>query len=838
MTPDRWKQLQEIFEEALDVPDSERRALVRERCKGDAGLEQEVMQLVVANQTTNNFLEKPAANLLGHLGGQSTPSSFTPGSLIANRFEILRFLNRGGMGEVYEAWDLELKERVALKAIRPEIALSEDVLERFKREVKQARAISHPNVCRVHELFSHEPNPTTKIWFLSMEFLEGVTLSDYIHHHGAMDTASAFDLVKQMVLGLTAAHALGVIHRDFKTSNVMLVGSGLTGKRAVVTDFGLALNVFGPRGTLREPGGQGTPDFMAPEQRETGEVTFLADQYALGVVICELLTGSRPVRTGRGSDGSGSSVKLPDGIRDPRWKRVIHRCLKTRPEDRFKKIDEVLTALAPRQRPQQVWVWAAAMVLLVLAGLWWYSTRARATGASLAVLPLQNHTGDPTLDYLGAGISEALTNDLSQMPGLQVTAESVAGRYRGNDVDPRTAGRNLRVKSVVDGSIAKTNETFRVPIELIDVNTGSQVWGQTYEGSLSQIADLQHEISTDVAYRLKIKLDVDTQARLKRQYSTNSSTYDAYLKGRFHLGQRTPEALQEAIGDFQRALDHDSQYAPAYAGLADCYSLSAYYRLQEAIPLLTKAMAAAQHALEIDSTLGEAYTSRAMARTFLKFEWEGAEEDYKRAIELNPKYLPAHTWYALLLLIPQGRRAEAAAQLAYTQASDPDSLVTIASLATMDHFSGKYDQSISLVLPTVHMSPPFEPTLQILAADYLAKNMNNEVIDLLETDSLPEEVVRQRAIPLGIAYARTGQKAKAAAKLKIAETAIQEGYSLPYFTAALYTALNDHQKALDMLELAYQKRDSDLVFLNVDPLIAPLRSEPRFQRLLKLMNLQ
>ena len=424
------------------------------------------------------------------------------------------------------------------------------------------------------------------------------------------------------------------------------------------------------------------------------------------------------------------------------------------------------------------------------------------------------------------------------MPGLQVTAESVAGRYRGNDVDPRTAGRNLRVKSVVDGSIAKTNETFRVPIELIDVNTGSQVWGQTYEGSLSQIADLQHEISTDVAYRLKIKLDVDTQARLKRQYSTNSSTYDAYLKGRFHLGQRTPEALQEAIGDFQRALDHDSQYAPAYAGLADCYSLSAYYRLQEAIPLLTKAMAAAQHALEIDSTLGEAYTSRAMARTFLKFEWEGAEEDYKRAIELNPKYLPAHTWYALLLLIPQGRRAEAAAQLAYTQASDPDSLVTIASLATMDHFSGKYDQSISLVLPTVHMSPPFEPTLQILAADYLAKNMNNEVIDLLETDSLPEEVVRQRAIPLGIAYARTGQKAKAAAKLKIAETAIQEGYSLPYFTAALYTALNDHQKALDMLELAYQKRDSDLVFLNVDPLIAPLRSEPRFQRLLKLMNLQ
>jgi len=829
--------MQEIFEEALDVPDSERQALVRNRCEGQAGLEQEVMELLAANKTANSFLEVPAANLLGLVGGKNTSSSFTAGSLIGNRFEILRFLNRGGMGEVYEAWDLELKERVALKSIRPEIALSADVLERFKREVKQARAISHPNVCRVHELFSHEPDPTTKIWFLSMEFLEGVTLSDYIHHHGAMDTASAFDLVKQMVLGLSAAHALGVIHRDFKTSNVMLVGSGLVGKRAVVTDFGLALNVFGPRGTLREPGGQGTPDFMAPEQRETGEVTFLADQYALGVVICEILTGSRPVRTGGGSDGSGSSVKLPDGIRDLRWKRVIHRCLQKRPEDRFKKIDEVLAALAPRKRPREIWVWITAMVLLALAGFW-YSTRSGRINVSLAVLPLQNLTGDPTLDYLGTGISESLTNDLSQMPGLQVTAESVAVRYRGKDVDPRTAGQSLRVKSVVDGSIAKTNERFRVPIELIDVKTGSQVWGQTYEGSLSQIADLQHEISTDVAYRLKIRLDVDTQARLKRQYSTNSSTYDVYLKGRFHLGQRTPEALQEAIGDFQRALDRDSQYAPAYAGLADCYSLSAFYGLQEPIPLLTKAIAAAQQALEIDSTLGEAYTSRAIARTFLKFEWQGAEEDYKRAIELNPNYLAAHTWYGLVLLIPQGRRAEAAAQLAYTQATDPDSLVTIVSLATMDHFSGKFDESISLLRPKVRMSPAFEPAFQILADDYLAKNMNNEVIDLLEADSPPEDVVRQRAIPLGIAYARTGQKAKAAAKLKIAEAAIQEGYSLSYVTAALYTALNDHQRALDMLELAYEKRDSDLVFLNVDPLIAPLRSEPRFQRLLKLMNLQ
>jgi TolB-like protein/tRNA A-37 threonylcarbamoyl transferase component Bud32 len=830
--------MQKIFEDALETPDSGRRRLVHERCKGDPSLEIDVNRLLEANETTG-FLETPAMDLLGSLGGKNEMYSFASGDLIANRFEILRFLNRGGMGEVYEAWDLELKERVALKAIRPEIALYTDVLERFKREVKQARGISHPNVCRVHELFCHEPNPKVKVWFLSMEFLEGVTLSDHLRHHGPMQTASAFELVEQMVHGLIAAHTLGVIHRDFKTSNVMLVNTGPRRLRAVITDFGLALNVFGPRDGLQEPGGQGTPDFMAPEQKETGEVTFLADQYALGVVICEILTGSRPDRNKDENASTKSLVELPAGALQPRWKRVVVRCLQPRPEDRFTKMEEILTALAPRKMSAQAWAWTAAAVLplVAIAGIW-YTSELGAPATSLAVLPLQNRTGDPTLDYLGVGISEALTNDLSRMPGLQVTAESVAGRYRGDTIDPRSTGRNLRVRSVVDGSIAKPNGTLSVPIELIDVKTGRQVWGQTYEGSLFHVADLQHEISTDVAYRLKIKLDVDTQARLKRQYSTNSSTYDSYLKGRFHLAQRSPDALPEAINDFQRALDSDSQYAPAYAGLADCYSLLAYYGLQEPIPLLNKAMAASQHALEIDSTLGEAYTSRALARTFLNFDWRGAEEDYKRSVELNPNYLAAHTWYGLMLLMPEGRRAEAAAQLAYTQVSDPDSLVTIASLATMNYLAGNFDKSIAVIEPRIHTKPSFEPAFQVLAVDYLAKNMNDRVIGLLEADSLSEEIVRQRAVPLGIAYARTGLKAKAVAKLKIVESSVRDGYFLSYEAAGLYTALNDHQRALDMLELAYARRESNLVFLNVDPLIAPLRSEPRFIRLLRLMNMR
>jgi serine/threonine protein kinase/tetratricopeptide (TPR) repeat protein len=784
------------------------------------------------------ILETKGEFLTGDLPSSELPRLFEPGQFIANRFVVSRFIARGGMGEVYEAWDTELKERIALKTIRPELASSAEVLERFRSEVRQARAITHPNVCRVHELFCHEPAPDVRIWFLSMEFLEGFTLSDHLRHHGPMDPTEALDLVEQMTHGLMAAHSMGVIHRDFKTSNVMLVSAGPGRLRVVVTDFGLALNVFKSRSGLQEPGGQGTPDFMAPEQRETGDVTFLADQYALGVVMCEMLTGSRPKRNVTISSSVKAAERLPDKEIPPRWKRTILRCLETRPEDRFKSVEDVRLALVGRKASWQVWTWTAMaalfLILLAFRTFDWSDTQA----TSLAVLPLHNATGNANLDYLGEGISEALTDDLSRMPKLQVTAGSVSRLYRGDNVDPRAAGRTLHVGSVVNGSFSNTNGVLHVPIELIDVKTGRQVWGQTYEGKTASVADLQHEISTDVAYRLKIKLDENTKARLQRQYSTNAAAYDAYLKGRFHLAQRSPDALQDAVGDFEQALDRDPQYAPADAGLADCYSLLAYYGLQTPIPSLTKALAAAQKGLEIDSTLGEAYTSRALARTFLNFEWSQAEEDYRRALELNPNYLTAHTWFAMALLVPLGRQAEASAQMAYTQAADPDSLVTVTDLAAMNYFAGNFDKTIASIEPRIHQFSHFESAFQILADAYLAKNMNEKVIALLESDTLSPELLRQRAVPLGIAYARMGQRKKALAMLKIAESNVRDGYSLSYETATLYSALNERDKALDMLELAYARRESDLAFLNVDPLTTSLRSEPRFVKLLGLMNIR
>ena len=829
------KSVEELFESVLARSPHERSAYLNRLRRETPELYEMVEMLLHADEQAGSFLQAPLLTEVETTGHPARAgefrSVFEPGLLAAGRFYVHRFLARGGMGEVYEAWDAELKERVAIKTIRPELALDPEVLERFRREVKQARAISHPHVCRVHELFCHELPSGAKVWFLSMEFLEGMTLRDHILHHGPLEPALALKLVEQIISGVSAAHRLGVIHRDLKTGNIMLVSSSPGHMRAVITDFGLAINVLHNDGSLPERGGQGTPDFMAPEQRRTGEVSAAADQYALGVIFCEMLTGSCRAR-----DGS-SAIPLPKTV-NPRWKRVILRCLQEQPADRFSDVDGILTELRPSEK---LWSWVrrgiAVSLVIVLAVVVWFPFGHGVEPTSLAVLPVQNRTGDPKLDYLTAGITEALTGDLARMPGLQVTAGSVARRLGKPDVDPRTAGKQLHAGSIVIASLENANGKLRIPIELIDVKTGRRVWGDTYEGSPSKLADLQDEISTDVAYELKVQLDANTAARLKRQYSTNPTAYDWYLKGRFHLAQRAPDAVREAINDFQRSLASDPHYAPAFAGMADCYTLLTFYGLERPKPLLMNALKTSQEALQLDSTLGEAYTSRALARTLLNFDWEGAEDDYKRAIELNPDYVQAHTWYALLLLTPQGRFSEARGQLAYSQAVEPDTDLTVAGVGTVELYAGRYEQAIQLLEPRIHRQVPFEPTVEMLATSYLAEQKNKTAVDMLQNTPEMPDTTYERGARLAAAYAKAGQRTKTNEILQRTLLRVNQGYPLAYETAVIYTCLGDHQKALDMLEIAFNGRESELVNLNVEPLLMPLHSEPRFKELLTRMTL-
>ena len=365
-TPARWQWVSKLFIDAVSEDYAQRSTWLRDHCHGDAQLEVQLGLLLAADQRLGKFLEAGGLLTVDYPPIDRLTHSLDCGQVISGRFQILRFVDSGGMGEVYEAWDLELKERVALKTIRPEVASNPAVIERFKREVKQARGISHPNVCRVYDLFSHGESSQQRIWFLTMELLEGETLLEDLRRRQHIPSDEIFPLVEQMVSGLAAAHKLGIVHRDFKSGNVMLVHDGAGGRtRAVITDFGLSLNIASIDLPAVEQGGEGTPDYMAPEQRQSGAVGFAADQYALGVVICEMLTGYRPRRSTLATPTGEAAVLPPDESLPPRWERVIRRCLQVRPEDRYASVTDVIFEFDRRKRRNdKLWIVAGAMIAL------------------------------------------------------------------------------------------------------------------------------------------------------------------------------------------------------------------------------------------------------------------------------------------------------------------------------------------------------------------------------------------------------------------------------------------------------------------------------------------
>jgi eukaryotic-like serine/threonine-protein kinase len=424
LTPERWEQVKKIFGAAVSSPPEVREQVVLRLCGGDSQLESEVKNLIAADKEAGSFLQAPAVEALPAYSAVEAQISFSAGQIIAGRFEIRRFLNRGGMGEVYDAWDTELQQEVALKTIRSELASAPKVISRFKREVSQTRQISHPNSCRVYDLFCHQSESTSPVWFLTMQLLEGETLLDRIRRQGPMPTAEALPLIRQMVAGISAAHELGIVHRDFKSGNVILVKDAAGQETAVITDFGLALHVDRDSSSP-EPAGVGTPDYMAPEQWQGGQVSFAADQYALGVVICEMLTGARPiVELSKKSDAA--HVELPANRNlDFRWERTIRRCLRARPEERYSDVRQVVTDVDPQRRRQVRQRIAAGVAVLAVAVAGGYLVVASQPDAELVnqvpFTPSDRFAASPSLSRDGTMM--VYESDRKQRGNLDIYAE-------------------------------------------------------------------------------------------------------------------------------------------------------------------------------------------------------------------------------------------------------------------------------------------------------------------------------------------------------------------------------------------------------------------------------
>jgi eukaryotic-like serine/threonine-protein kinase len=621
LTPAQWEKVKTLFEGALERAHAERSSYL-EGNESDPEIRAEVERLLAHHVETGGFLSKGGFSLPPARHDPETSQSFVVGDVVAARFRILRFLARGGMGEVYEAEDLELHERVALKSIRSELLHDEKSLERFKREVHLARQVTHPNVCRIYELFWHSRNqdgPLSQgaVVFVAMEMLQGETLTEFLKRDSRLSMAEALPIALQMAAGLGAAHAAGIVHRDFKPGNVHLVPRA-QGVRVVITDFGLALRSSHDLASVSVTGtGEvlGTPAYMSPEQVEGKELTPASDIYSLGLVLYQMITGTRPFQGSTPLSVAVSRLRedptpphklIPD--LDRRWESLILKCLQRDPKARFQSGDEVAAALRGDVRTRRTstpgLLLGALALILVIAGGVWLTPRMRRQPApasdstaiarpavirrSVAVLPLRNLSGWADKQWVSTALPEMLTAELAAggklrtIPGENVTRASADLKLTGMQTLARdTLGllRNyLGSDYVVMGSYldqgGRPTPQIRIDLWLQDTQTGEIAATVSEKGSESDLDNLATRAGTDLRQKLGAgELTAADAAGVRASLSANPEAQRLYSEGleKFRLA----EAIA-ARPLLESAIAADPNFALAHSALADVWAFMGY----------------------------------------------------------------------------------------------------------------------------------------------------------------------------------------------------------------------------------------------------------------------
>jgi serine/threonine protein kinase/tetratricopeptide (TPR) repeat protein len=896
-----WKEVKSIFEAALLREEAEREAFVAGCCGEDRELAQEVYRLLAADRESSKFLEGSVLPSAGVLSSLTEDGLLAKGDILCQRFRILAYLGEGGMGQVYKAVDLELRQQIAIKVIRREIADAPGVLARFKREVNATRKVTHPNVCRTFDLETHTPteNETAGLrvpmTFLTMELLVGETLADRLHRTGPLQPELVEVYAKQIAQALQAAHSAGVIHCDLKPSNIFLSGTD-SDPRVVVTDFGIAMlmrsqeqsttSVLTASG-MPDGAAAGTPFYMAPEQIEAGECLPASDLYSFGLVIYESLTAQKisPYRRSRSEiEAALGSLQLQPGFGtervhaiEPVWVDIIACCVRPDPKDRFENVQRVLDLLADSKRlpsdsrPHQCDVgetrrkgvgswrgaaskwnalsWQVRMLLLsaaILVPLVFIALARTGTSndglypakmsSSVAVLPVIDKGNDPHLDALAERITSSLTDDLALVSGLRVPSQSTV-RDLGNAPDVASIRRKLGVDTIVNGSIVNAGGGPVLQIELVDVSTGLQIWGKGFTRQEIESPTWPEDIAQEIAYRLQTR-NMSPDSIRAHHHSRVPAAEAAFVQGQKALDEETNVGFERAVKFFQEALDAEPNFASAMAELSRSYMRLVINngRSESNLALMSQAEDAARNALRADATLASAYTSLAQVEMNRDYNWSGAEDNFRRAQELEPDYVPAHIAYAMHLTA-RGRFVEARAQLTYADTESPKKLGSSLMKALTAYFSRDYESSIRQIEQIRSQFHTSAVAIEIEALNYLAlKSPEKALKVLVEAQPDPSAPHELRDALRGVALAQMGQRQSALAQLKRLEESYKNADS-SYYIAALCAGLGENDKALAYLEKSYQGRQADMLYLAVDPLMDPLRHDHRFRSLLSTLNL-
>jgi len=761
-----------------------------------------------------------------------------------SHYRIVKELGAGGMGEVYLAEDTRLGRQVAIKILPASYQYDPERRTKFLAEARATSALRSPHIAAIYDIGEHEGS-----MYIVMEYVEGELLSEKLKR-GALGIRDAIDLAAQTADALSEAHSLGIMHCDVKASNLIVTERGMV----KLLDFGIAAaadsNGAETDDRTKKVGQQtalgvaaGTVSYMSPEQAIGRAIDQRSDIFSLGVALYEMLTARLPFDGETPAETIDNIIhaepmpiaRLNYGV-TPDLDRVVRKCLEKDRERRYQSVRDLLIDLRNLQRDSDSGATHAT------AGIGRHTqvvtrTRSRKTIDSLAILPLVNQSGDPDLEYLSDGVTEALINNLSRLTKLRVMARSTVFRYQGKDPqDAQQVGHELGVRAVLNGRLLKRGDSLIVKLELVDTNDGSHLWGEQYTREMADIFTLEREISTEISEHLRLKLNSAQKKSLTKGCTENSEAYQLYLKGRYHWNKRTEEGIKKSIEYFEQAITRDRKFALAYAGLADSYNLMASYSTKPLATPFLRAKATALKALSLDDKLAEAHAALAAVKLWREFDWDGAEQGWRKAMELNPSYATAHLWLALYLAANE-RMDEALSEIRLALDLDPLSRVINLNLARILHFARQFDDAIRQCRKTIDMYPDYLIAHRRLGMSYGEKGMFEEAEAEFKKALAISEDDSETMSAMAYAYAADGRIDDASKILERLNEIAKGTYVSPYSLARVHIGLGQIDEAFECLEKTYQERHGILTYLKVEPIFDRLRADSRFSDLLRRMGL-
>jgi serine/threonine protein kinase/tetratricopeptide (TPR) repeat protein len=816
------------------------------------------------------------------------------------RYEIRSKLGAGGMGEVFLAHDAMLDRKVALKILPPELASNQNRMRRFTQEAKAAAALNHPNIAHIYEISEHEGMHFIAMEYVDGSTLREAIHRERIGIPKLLRYLQqvAEGLTKAHAAGIVHRDLKPdnvMITRD---GYPKILDFGLAKLTVPLTPKPMTSHAEATTEVLSRPLSRpglvmGTVGYMSPEQVQGHPVDHRSDIFAFGCLLYEAATGQRAFESESTIDTLHKIVHTPARlVRDLNpsapadLTRIVRRCLAKDPDDRYQSIREAAIELRDVRRDLEGAVevktsvplatvtsternaatvdgtqrstspssaeyifagikrhkLATAVVLatIVLGSIaiaaYLYLRSTAVAIDSIAVLPFVNQNRDPNTEYLSDGLTESITNSLSQLSNLRVIPSPSIARYKTKEIDAITAGNELGVRAILTGRILQRGDSLTVNAALIDVRDNKQLWGEQYNRKVADALAVQQEISREISERLRTRLSGEEQKQLKKRDTSNPEAYQAYIRGRYYWNKRTAENVKKAIEQFQQAADKDPNYALAYVGLADCYVLLIEYAGASTTDTVPKSIALAERALQLDPSLGEAHTSLGWCYGAGLWQWGKAESEFKRAIELSPNYPTAHQWYSLVLR-DQGRFDEAKFEIKRAQELDPLSLIIGQSVAQSYLFlEGDSTRALEEAKRVVDLDPNYPRGLEVLGWIYLKQGRNSEAIAALQK-AVAAGGDRRIFSSLGYVLAISGKKAEALKLLKEVQAKYERHEALGKDVAGIYAGLGDKDQVFIWLEKDFQARVGPLSRIRWEPPFESVRSDPRFADLLRRMGL-